>query len=127
MSDMSLPPDAPKPEPKKKTSSGTRSLLTFLALVAPLPLLISAADMWLAYTPEGQALKETPFGVIRQISNGVGNPPLWLLPACVLPSAVLLTVLARSALTRIAALAVLLLFATGEILFLAQLGEGFVR
>lgn len=131
MSDISLPPEAPKtdaPNPAaKKTSSGTRSLLTFLALIAPLPLLISAADLWLTYTPEGQALKETPFGLIRQITNGIGDPPLWLLAVCLLPSAILLAVLARGAIARIAALALLLLFATGEILFLAQLGEGFIR
>lgn len=127
MSDISLPPDAPKPETKKQKSSGTRALAVFLALLAPLPLMITLADLWLLHTAEGQALRETPFGLIRQIANGTGNPPYWLLALSLLPSFIVLMILGRSAAGRVLAVVALLMFAAGEFLFLGQMGEGFIR
>ena len=125
MSDISLPPDAPKK--KALENKGLRSMLLFVALLAPLPLMISASDLWLSHTPEGQAMGQTPFGLIRQIVNGSGDPPLWLLPLCVLPSFIMLMILGRSAASRVITCIILLFFAAGELLFMGQLGEGFIR
>ncbi len=125
MSDISLPPEAPKK--KILDNKGLRSLLLFLALLAPLPLMISVADLWLSNTAEGQALGETPFGLIRQIANGAGDPPLWLPLLAILPSFIVVMILGRSAASRVVAVVTLLAFAAGEFLFLGQLGEGFVR
>lgn len=127
MSDISLPPEAQKPQPPKQGSSGIRSLLMLVALVAPLPLLVSGADLWLSHTAEGQAMKETPFELIRQILNGSGDPPIWLLPLSLLPSFIVLMILGRNTAGRVIAAFILLLFAAGEFMLVGQMGEGLVR
>jgi hypothetical protein len=126
MSDISLPPNAPKPA-GKKASSGVRTLLMLAALAAPLPVAITAADLWLQYAAAAQNVKETPFGLIRQIINETGEPQYWLLPVSLLPSLVMLLVLGRTLATRVFAVIALLFFAAGAFMLVGQLGEGFIR
>jgi hypothetical protein len=121
MSDMSLPPDAPKAPVKK---SASRPLLMFLALIAPLPLLISILDLWLNNSDAGMALKETPFRLIAQIANGYGEPPLWAVALCLLPSVLILMVLARTLAARVLSVLALLFFAAGEIIVFSQMTGG---
>ncbi len=121
MSDISLPPDGQKTQPK---INPLRPLLTFLALIAPLPLLISILDIWLNNTDAGKALKETPFKLISQIVNEAGEPPLWPVALCLLPSLLILMVLARTAASRVLSAVALFVFAAGEMIFVAQMIGG---
>ncbi len=121
MSDISLPPNAPKTPAKKNP---LRPLLTFLALIAPLPLLVSILDLWLNNSAAGQGLKETPFKLIAQIVNDTGEPPLWPVALCLLPSLLILMVLARTAASRVLSAVALCVFAVAEMIFLAQMTGG---
>ncbi|MDI1227207.1 MAG: hypothetical protein PSY14_05950 [bacterium] len=121
MSDISLPPDAPKTGPKKTSNSGTRSLLLFVALIAPMPVMIAVTEFWLTYTAAGQARKEIPFEVIRHIISDSSDPPTWLAFIALLPSLALLMVVTKTTPHRVMAFTALIVFALLEVMAFSEL------
>lgn len=114
MSDISLPPDATKPKKKLLDNSFIRCLLLLPVLFAPLPMLVALID----WTQESQ---ESPFITIKELVDGSGAPPVWLVPAAFLPSLVALMIIGRSAGQRLGAFIALLVVTACEVALFMQL------
>ena len=93
MSDISLPPEQPKPKKHFIDKPLVKFALTLSALASPVPLLLVVINCWLL-SQEAQKGVD-PFSVFRRIVEGGGAPPLWLIPVAFILPTVLLTVLFR--------------------------------
>ena len=114
MSDISLPPEQSKQNKKLLEKKGLRALLLLLVLFAPLPMLIALID----WTQDQQ---ESPFFTIRELVQGTGTPPYWLVAAALLPSLIAILIIGRTAGQRLGAFVALLVFVAVEVALFMQL------
>jgi hypothetical protein len=110
MSDISMPPSPPPPPKKELLANGVvKFILALLGVLAPVPVLIVLIHFWLRIAPPEQT--GGVFDIFREMIEGYGNPPFWLLPLAFMPSLLMLTVLFQTRMSRIIAVVVLFLAA----------------
>lgn len=127
MSDISMPPEPPKPAKKHLFDRPLpKALLTLVGLLAPMPLLLALTNIWLNCCAPAEQKSFDPFTIIRQIfDGGGGDPPFMLLPlSLALPALLLIVLYRRSGLILLAVLFVLLATAGGEAFFFLQQTRG---
>lgn len=123
MSDISMPPEPPKPENKHFLDKPVvKSTFAFFGFVAPLPVLLVLINLWLKFLASPELSASDPFTIFRQIFAQVGYAPMWLAPLSTVPSLILLMVLFRSAPTRFAALLGLIFSTAIEVFVFLQTG-----
>lgn len=116
MSDISMPPEPPKPPQKHFLDlPAVKGLLALLGLAAPVPVLLALVNLWLAWLAPAEMKSSDAVSVFNQIFMQAGAAPLWLAPLSLLPSLALFMVIFRSAATRMAAAACLVLSAAAGI------------
>jgi hypothetical protein len=116
MSDISMPPEPPRPA-VKPDNVAVRTLGTLMALLAPVPVLIVLLQLWLAIGTAPDA-PSNPIALFRQMLSGGGDAPLWLVPLAFAPSALLIWLLFRTVRARVyAAVALVAAALTAALLF----------
>lgn len=119
---MTETPATPAPEKTKKHFFDTlpvRFVFTVAALAAPLPLLTALTSLWqMTLAPKEKAAMDT-LDVVRQIIDGSGDPPVWLLTVAFFVPLLLLATLYRRNGPLMLAMALLMVAAMAGALFYA--------
>lgn len=114
--------------PKKKQlldNTFIKSLLSVIAWLGPVPVSVVALQIWLTkLAPEDQRGSDPFVSIRHSMMNFSGTIADWILLLSLLPSALLLLILYRSAKSRICAIAALVIFAAAAMLLTVQILSG---
>lgn len=115
MSDISLPPEKPREQKKSLLDNSIiRGILLLAAFTAPFPVLMMLVNF---FFPGSNVMD-----FIHKIADGSDDAiPSWPAAVALLPSAALLFILGRTSAQRVAAFALLVLFACAEIALFMKL------
>lgn len=119
---MTETPATPAPEKTKKHFLDTlpvRFLFTAAALAAPLPLLIALTGLWQMTLATKEQAANDSLSIVRQIIDGTGDAPVWLLAIAFFVPLLLLAVLYRRNGPLMLAMALLMVAAMAGALFYA--------
>lgn len=123
MSDISMPTEPPKEQPRKELldNLAVKFVLSLIAWAAPAPVAVVLLKLFSTYTAAGKGADDPFASISHSITHFSGSLPDILLLAALLPSLALLLMIYRKAPARIAAILVLLVVGIGEFIALAQM------
>jgi hypothetical protein len=101
------PTPAPAPAAQKKTlldAAPVKGLFIVLGYIAPVPMLLSLTQLWLAQQAPGK-VRTDALSLFRQYFHGGADAPWYLVPLSLVPSLLLCGILFRSPRQRVVAMA----------------------